>query len=175
MTRKATGLNPLDALIPALVDEKNGRPVVSQETVCITTPTRVKLTVQLRSELAEEARNAVVFLTPVNGLTLTEVVEAAVSQQLERLKAEHNNGEDFPPRPRRTCRRAHDCDNHGHCRRSQPSRYYQQPRHCGKASNAGIYGRPSSTSCRAPARFATWVGDGRSTNPADVGSTRAAG
>lgn len=47
---------------------------------------------------AEAARDAVVARSP------TGLVESALARELERLAAEHNGGEPFPPRQRRELR-----------------------------------------------------------------------
>lgn len=94
------GTNPLDALIPK-PDEATHPEVPNMSPGTGATARTVKLTVAVDAEVAEEARNAVVFLTPQTGLTLTELVEAAITRELARLKTEHNEGQDFPPRPKR--------------------------------------------------------------------------
>ena len=53
----------------------------------------------LSEELADAIRNAVVQLSgPPLRLTMTELAEMAFQKELERLKAEHNEGKPFPKR-----------------------------------------------------------------------------
>jgi hypothetical protein len=53
----------------------------------------------LSEELADAIRNAVVQLSgPPLRLTMTELAEMAFQKELERLKAEHNDGKPFPKR-----------------------------------------------------------------------------
>ncbi len=60
---------------------------------------KVRATLYLPAELLEEARDAAVFLAgyPVR-LTLTRLAEDALRSELRRLKEEHHDGQDFPPR-----------------------------------------------------------------------------
>lgn len=60
---------------------------------------RTKLTVQLRSELVDELRDAVVYL-PTQGVqaTVAGIVEEALNHELTRLREEHHGGERFPAR-----------------------------------------------------------------------------
>lgn len=60
---------------------------------------RAKLTVQLRSELVDELRDAVVYL-PTQGVqaTVAGIVEQALDHELARLREEHHRGERFPAR-----------------------------------------------------------------------------
>jgi post-segregation antitoxin (ccd killing protein) len=60
---------------------------------------KVRATLYLPADLLEEARDAAVFLAgyPVR-LTLTRLAENALRSELRRLKEEHNDGQDFPPR-----------------------------------------------------------------------------
>ncbi len=60
---------------------------------------KVRATLYLPAELLEEARDAAVFLAgyPVR-LTLTRLAEDALRSELRRLKEEHHDGRDFPPR-----------------------------------------------------------------------------
>lgn len=54
---------------------------------------------RLPDSLCEEIRDAVVFLQgPPLHLTVSQFGEEACRRELERLKAEHNDGEDFPKR-----------------------------------------------------------------------------
>lgn len=71
---------------------------------CMTIPFRpkspkVRATLYLPQDLLDEARDATVHLAgyPLR-LTLTKFVEQAFRAELERLKAAHNGGCDFPPR-----------------------------------------------------------------------------
>jgi len=60
---------------------------------------KVRATFYVPKDLLDEARNATVHLAgnPVR-LTLTKLTESALRRELARLKQEHNDGEDFPPR-----------------------------------------------------------------------------
>lgn len=60
---------------------------------------RAKLTVQLRSEVIDELRDAVVYL-PTQGVqaTVAGIVEQALDHELARLRQEHHAGERFPAR-----------------------------------------------------------------------------
>ncbi len=60
---------------------------------------KVRATLYISSQLLDEARNATVYLAGFPArLTLTKLVEAAVRQELERLKHLYNDDCDFPPR-----------------------------------------------------------------------------
>lgn len=60
---------------------------------------KVRATLYISPGLLDEARNAAVHLAGFPArLTLTKLVEAAVRQELERLKQQYNGGRDFPPR-----------------------------------------------------------------------------
>ena len=95
--RKTIGENPLDSIIP-LREEPAGTPEtpprkahpVPQEAP---REGKARLTVHLRGEVIERARNAV-FWTP--GLTLAGLAEFAFLKALEKLEKE--NGGPFPLR-----------------------------------------------------------------------------
>ena len=60
---------------------------------------KVRATLYLPEELLNKARDAVVYLAGYpTRLTLTQFAENAFRAELERLKQEHNKGEDFPYR-----------------------------------------------------------------------------
>ena len=60
---------------------------------------KVRATLYLPHELLEEARNAVVHLSgPPLRLTLTALAERALRAELDRLKRQYNDGQEFPPR-----------------------------------------------------------------------------
>jgi hypothetical protein len=63
-------------------------------------PAKVRATFQLSADVLEWARDAVVALASTEQLTLAELVEQAISHELERLQQEHNHGERFPRRRR---------------------------------------------------------------------------
>jgi len=63
-------------------------------------PAKVRATFQLSTDVLEWARDAVVALASTEQLTLAELVEQAISHELERLQQEHNRGERFPHRRR---------------------------------------------------------------------------
>lgn len=60
---------------------------------------KVRATLYLPEELLNKARDAVVYLAGYpTRLTLTQFAEDAFRAELEKLKQEHNNGEEFPYR-----------------------------------------------------------------------------
>ena len=60
---------------------------------------KVRATLYLPRDVLDEARNAVVHLAgPPARLTLTKLAERALRAELQRLKDQHNQGEDFPAR-----------------------------------------------------------------------------
>jgi len=60
---------------------------------------KVRATLYVSAELLDEARNAAVYLAGYPArLTLTKLVEAALREELERLKRVYHGGRDFPPR-----------------------------------------------------------------------------
>jgi len=64
-------------------------------------PTRpkVRATIYLPQALLDEARDAAVHLAGYPArLTLTALAENAFRAELQRLKEQHNGGQDFPPR-----------------------------------------------------------------------------
>jgi hypothetical protein len=63
-------------------------------------PVKIRATFQLSVDVLERARDAVVALASTEQLTLAELVEQAISHELERLQQEHNRGERFPHRRR---------------------------------------------------------------------------
>lgn len=65
----------------------------------IPTVRKVRLPVHVPRELAERARNTVYHLSgPPLRMTLSELVTRAIENELDRLEAEHNQGEEFPTR-----------------------------------------------------------------------------
>lgn len=60
---------------------------------------KVRATLYLPYSVLEEARNATVHLAghPTR-MTLTKLAEMALRRELERLRALHNGGQEFPPR-----------------------------------------------------------------------------
>lgn len=60
---------------------------------------KVRATLYISADLLNEARNAAVFLAGYPArLTLTKLAEEALREELRRLKALYNAGEDFPQR-----------------------------------------------------------------------------
>ena len=56
-------------------------------------------TFQVRDDLVDQVRDAVVFLAgDPEYLNMAEFVENAITRELERLKRKHRNGEPFPSR-----------------------------------------------------------------------------
>ncbi|MEM6329477.1 MAG: hypothetical protein AAF790_04420 [Planctomycetota bacterium] len=63
------------------------------------TPAKVRATLYLPPDLLDEARDAVFHLAGYPArMTLTKLAEQAFRQELQRLKATYNHGEDFPHR-----------------------------------------------------------------------------
>lgn len=62
-------------------------------------PGRVRATLYISAEILEEARNAAVHLAgnPLR-MTLAKLADSALRAELDRLKQEHNDGQDFPQR-----------------------------------------------------------------------------
>lgn len=58
---------------------------------------RVRATFQLPASVLDQARDAVVALSP-RGLTLTRLFEEAILRELTRLRKDLNGGRPFPPR-----------------------------------------------------------------------------
>jgi hypothetical protein len=60
---------------------------------------KVRATLYVPSKLLDEARDAVVYLagSPAR-MTLTKLIENAIRAELRHLKADYNDGRDFPPR-----------------------------------------------------------------------------
>ena len=58
---------------------------------------RVRATFQLPASVLDQARDAVVALSP-RGLTLTRLFEEALLRELVRLRKDINGGRPFPPR-----------------------------------------------------------------------------
>lgn len=58
---------------------------------------KTKLTVYVSEELAEQVRNAVAYLAgnPLY-LTMAEMAERALGDEVKRLQKEHNKGKPFP-------------------------------------------------------------------------------
>lgn len=60
---------------------------------------KVRATLYLSVDVLEEARNAAVHLAGFPArLTLTKLADTALRAELARLKAQYNQGQDFPPR-----------------------------------------------------------------------------
>ena len=60
---------------------------------------KVRATLYLSPELLDQARNAVVQLAGAPArLTLTKLAEDALRAELQRLKDQYHQGQDFPPR-----------------------------------------------------------------------------
>ena len=60
---------------------------------------KVRATIYLPQDVLDEARDAAVHLAGYPArLTLTQLAENAFRAELRRLKAQYNNGQDFPPR-----------------------------------------------------------------------------
>jgi hypothetical protein len=60
---------------------------------------KTRATLYVSAELLNEARNAAVFLAGYPArMTLTKLVEAALCEELARLKALYNDGGEFPQR-----------------------------------------------------------------------------
>lgn len=98
--RSRIGVNPLDVLLPRDETKRHDasaprRPAPT--TTRQTRPPKVKVTVLLPPDLADEARAAVVALAgPPERLTLASLTENALRRELERLKKAHTNGKPFP-------------------------------------------------------------------------------
>lgn len=62
-------------------------------------PSRVRATLYISADILEEARNAAVHLAgnPLR-LTLAKLADDALRAELDRLKREFNDGQEFPPR-----------------------------------------------------------------------------
>jgi len=61
--------------------------------------TKVRATLYLTDDVLNQARDAVVYLAGYpTRLTLTQFAENAFRAELEKLKQEHNGGQDFPYR-----------------------------------------------------------------------------
>lgn len=102
--RPTIGNDPLEAYVPAkrepleagAVADSSHRPAASAKP---RSAGKVRATFHISSELLEEARNAVVFLSgPPVRLTLADFAEGALKRELERLKKAHNSGKEFPTR-----------------------------------------------------------------------------
>jgi len=66
----------------------------------IPSPTpKVRATLYLSSDLLDQARNAAVHLAGFPArLTLAKLADNALRAELQRLKEQYNNGQEFPPR-----------------------------------------------------------------------------
>ncbi len=74
------------------------RPIMSQNLPFSSGP-KVRATLYLSSDLLDQARNAAVHLAGFPArLTLAKLAENALRAELQRLKDQFNNGQDFPPR-----------------------------------------------------------------------------
>ncbi len=95
--RKTIGENPLDSIIPPREEPAAAPPPSPRKARPVPqgppSGGKERLTVHLRGEVIERARNAV-FWTP--GLTLAGLAESAFLKALEKLEKE--NGGPFPPR-----------------------------------------------------------------------------
>lgn len=60
---------------------------------------RARITVQVDAELAEQARDAVMWLHKIDvHTTISAIAEAGLGHELQRLADEHHDGKPFPPR-----------------------------------------------------------------------------
>jgi hypothetical protein len=60
---------------------------------------KVRATLYLSSDVLDQARNAAVHLAGFPArLTLAKLADSALRAELQRLKDQYNNGQDFPPR-----------------------------------------------------------------------------
>ena len=60
---------------------------------------KVRATLYLSSDVLDQARNAAVHLAGFPArLTLAKLADRALRAELQRLKDQFNNGQDFPPR-----------------------------------------------------------------------------
>lgn len=60
---------------------------------------KIRATLYLSAELLDEARNAAVHLAGYPArMTLAKLADNALRAELQRLKDEYNQGQDFPPR-----------------------------------------------------------------------------
>jgi hypothetical protein len=60
---------------------------------------KVRATLYLSIEVLDQARNAAVHLAGFPArMTLAKLAENALWAELQRLKLQYNNGQDFPPR-----------------------------------------------------------------------------
>lgn len=60
---------------------------------------KVRATFYLSADVLDQCRNAAVYLAGYPArLTLTKLVEDALRAELKRLKDQHHQGKDFPPR-----------------------------------------------------------------------------
>jgi hypothetical protein len=60
---------------------------------------KVRATLYLSSDVIDQARNAAVHLAGFPArLTLAKLADSALRAELQRLKDQYNNGQDFPPR-----------------------------------------------------------------------------
>jgi hypothetical protein len=103
MARRTTiGENPLDMVLPPRDLEGTAgahagplpRPVPSSRGA-----RKVRATFHIPDDLLEESRDVVYALSgPPVRLTLARLAEDALRAELDRLKAEHNGGQEFPAR-----------------------------------------------------------------------------
>ena len=60
---------------------------------------KVRATLYLSADVLDEARNAAVHLAGFPArLTLAKLADNALRAELQRLKAQYNHGQNFPPR-----------------------------------------------------------------------------
>ncbi len=63
------------------------------------TPPKVRATLYVPAEVLDQARNAAAYLAGYPAyLSLSKLVENAMRAELERLKSDHHDGQDFPAR-----------------------------------------------------------------------------
>jgi hypothetical protein len=101
--RRATiGSDPLDAVVPFQATQAGGHRSAMLREASEPAPRRarkVRATFHVPEDLFEQVRDAVVHLSgPPARLTLAATAEGALRRELERLKEQYNDGEDFPPR-----------------------------------------------------------------------------
>ena len=97
--------NPLSAILPEESERRERRvqgitaPLREAPQRQPASTKKERVAFYLSEELADAIRNAVVQLSgPPLRLTMTELAEMAFQKELERLKAEYNDGKPFPKR-----------------------------------------------------------------------------
>jgi hypothetical protein len=86
---------PQSASVPA--GRAMSRPVAPTPLRAATAP-KVKFNARIPAGLAEAVRDCVVALYSAHGLTIDGFTAVALRRELERLKKQHNGGEDFSQR-----------------------------------------------------------------------------